>query len=54
MNRPAHDEEARRTHLSMLRSFHVADDFTIANAFCGVSAIFEAMKFLGWPEVVTR
>jgi CDP-diacylglycerol--serine O-phosphatidyltransferase len=31
----------------MLRSFHVADDFTIANAFCGVSAIFEAMKFLG-------
>ena len=36
----------------MLRSFHVADDFTIANAFCGVSAIFEAMKFLGTHDAV--
>jgi CDP-diacylglycerol--serine O-phosphatidyltransferase len=30
----------------MIRSFHLADFFTIANAFCGMSAIFEAMKFL--------
>jgi len=30
----------------MIRSFHLADFFTIANGFCGVSAIFEAMKFL--------
>ena len=30
----------------MIRSFHLADFFTIANSFCGVSAIFEAMKFL--------
>lgn len=30
----------------MIRSFHLADLFTIANGFCGVSAIFEAMKFL--------
>jgi CDP-diacylglycerol---serine O-phosphatidyltransferase len=37
----------RRPHFSMIRSFHLADFFTIANAFCGVSAIFEAMKFLG-------
>ena len=36
----------RRSHFSMIRSFHLADFFTIANAFCGVSAIFEAMKFL--------
>ena len=36
----------RRPHFSMIRSFHLADFFTIANAFCGVSAIFEAMKFL--------
>jgi CDP-diacylglycerol--serine O-phosphatidyltransferase len=33
-------------HFSMIRSFHVADFFTIGNAFCGVGAIFEAMKFL--------
>jgi CDP-diacylglycerol--serine O-phosphatidyltransferase len=30
----------------MIRSFHFADLFTIANGFCGVAAIFEAMKFL--------
>jgi CDP-diacylglycerol---serine O-phosphatidyltransferase len=30
----------------MIRSFHLADLFTIANAFCGVTAIFEAMAFL--------
>lgn len=30
----------------MIRAFHLADFFTIANGFCGVGAIFEAMKFL--------
>jgi CDP-diacylglycerol--serine O-phosphatidyltransferase len=30
----------------MIRSFHLADFFTIANGFCGVSAIFEVMTFL--------
>ena len=34
-------------HFSMIRGFHLADLFTIANGFCGVAAIFEAMKFLG-------
>jgi len=33
-------------HFSMIRNFHLADAFTIANGFCGVAAIFEAMKFL--------
>lgn len=33
-------------HFSMIRSFHLADLFTIANGFCGVAAIFEAMRFL--------
>jgi CDP-diacylglycerol--serine O-phosphatidyltransferase len=33
-------------HFSLIRSFHLADLFTIANGFCGVAAIFEAMKFL--------
>src|SRR5688572_25235644 len=31
----------------MIRSFHLADFFTIANGFCGVAAIFAAMKYLG-------
>jgi len=30
----------------MIRSFHLADLFTMGNAFCGVSAIFAAMTFL--------
>jgi CDP-diacylglycerol--serine O-phosphatidyltransferase len=30
----------------MIRSFHLADLFTIGNACCGVSAIFAAMTFL--------
>jgi CDP-diacylglycerol--serine O-phosphatidyltransferase len=30
----------------MIRSFHLADLFTIANGFCGIAAIFEAMKYL--------
>jgi CDP-diacylglycerol--serine O-phosphatidyltransferase len=30
----------------MIRSFHLADLFTIANGVCGVGAIFQAMKFL--------
>src|SRR5215475_13367466 len=33
-------------HFSMIRSFHLADIFTLANGFCGVAAIFEAMKFI--------
>ena len=30
----------------MIRTFHLADLFTIANGFCGMIAIFEAMTFL--------
>src|SRR5687767_4306162 len=37
-------------HFSMLRTFHAADWFTIANGFCGVSAIFEAMRFLSTQQ----
>jgi len=36
----------RHEHFSMIRSFHLADLFTLGNAFCGVSAILETMKFL--------
>jgi CDP-diacylglycerol--serine O-phosphatidyltransferase len=38
-------------HFSMLRSFHLADLFTIANGFCGVGAIFSAMNFLATRDV---
>ena len=39
-------EQPRQKHFSMIRGFHLADFFTIANGFCGMLAIFEAMRFL--------
>src|SRR5207249_4666657 len=39
-------EQARPKHFSMIRTFQLADLFTIANGFCGMLAIFEAMTFL--------
>lgn len=36
----------RPRHFSMLREFHLADWFTLGNAFCGTGAIFAAMRFL--------
>src|SRR5438105_12987860 len=39
-----------RRHFSMIRSFHLADLFTIANGICGVTAILQAMKFLGTQD----
>ncbi|MEO8673458.1 MAG: CDP-alcohol phosphatidyltransferase family protein [Tahibacter sp.] len=38
MNRPP--------HFSMLRGFHLADWFTLANAACGMAALFGAMAYL--------
>ncbi len=37
-------------HFSMIRNFHLADLFTIANGFCGVAALFQAMRFLATGE----
>jgi CDP-diacylglycerol--serine O-phosphatidyltransferase len=37
-------------HFSMIRNFHLADFFTIANGFCGVAAVFQAMHFLAVGE----
>jgi CDP-diacylglycerol---serine O-phosphatidyltransferase len=34
----------------MIRSFHLADLFTIANGFCGMAAVFQAMAFLSTQE----
>jgi hypothetical protein len=36
----------KQRHFSMLRDFHLADWFTLANAFCGTSAVFASMRFL--------
>jgi CDP-diacylglycerol--serine O-phosphatidyltransferase len=33
-------------HFSMIRDFHLADWFTIANAFCGMGAVLSVMAFL--------
>lgn len=43
-------DQTPRRHFSMIRSFHLADVFTIANGFCGVGSIFEAMKYLSTHE----
>jgi CDP-diacylglycerol--serine O-phosphatidyltransferase len=37
---------AERRHFSMLRGFHLADAFTLANAACGVAGVLMAMRFL--------
>ena len=35
-----------RSHFSMIRGFHLADWFTLANAACGMAAVFAAMASL--------
>ena len=40
-----------RVHFSMIRSFHLADLFTIANGFCGVGALFAAMRYRTTEDV---
>lgn len=37
-------------HFSMLRSFHTADLFTIANGCCGILAVLHAMRFLATQD----
>ncbi len=39
-------------HLSMIRSFHLADWFTLGNAACGVGALFAVMTYLQNPDVL--
>ena len=39
-------------HLSMIRSFHLADWFTLGNAACGVGALFAMMTYLQNPDVL--
>ena len=36
----------KQPHFSMIRNFHLADWFTMANAFCGMGAVLAVMAFL--------
>ncbi|QDL56920.1 CDP-diacylglycerol--serine O-phosphatidyltransferase [Rhodoferax aquaticus] len=36
----------------MIREFHLADWFTLCNAFCGVGALFSVMSYLQTKEVM--
>jgi CDP-diacylglycerol--serine O-phosphatidyltransferase len=38
-------------HFSMLRDFHLADVFTLANAACGVAGVLMAMRFLVTKQI---
>jgi CDP-diacylglycerol--serine O-phosphatidyltransferase len=38
------------SRFSMIRSFHLADWLTVANACCGIGALFAAMSFLQTPS----
>ena len=40
-------------HFSMLRGFHLADFFTLANAGCGVGAVFLALAYTKSADVAT-
>ena len=42
-----HSPSDRPKHFSMIRGFHLADFFTLANTACGVGAVFCAMIYVG-------
>jgi CDP-diacylglycerol--serine O-phosphatidyltransferase len=42
--------ESRTKHFSMIRGFHLADLFTLANAACGVAGVFLAMAYVASPS----
>lgn len=42
----------RGKHFSMIREFHLADWFTLGNAFCGVGALFAAMRYLQTDDMM--
>jgi CDP-diacylglycerol--serine O-phosphatidyltransferase len=48
---PSTPPVSQRKHFSMLRGFHLADFFTLANAACGVATIFLAMIYVGNTSV---
>ncbi len=42
----------RPRHFSMIRGFHLADFFTLANAACGVAGVFLAMSYVANPSEI--
>jgi len=42
----------KKPHFSMIRSFHLADLFTLGNAFCGMGAIFAVISYLQLSDPV--
>lgn len=40
-----------RKHFSMIREFHLADWFTLANAVCGTGALFSMLTYLQTTDV---
>ena len=47
MNEP----QSKPQHFTMIRGFHLADLFTLANASCGMASVFASMTYLGSPTV---
>jgi CDP-diacylglycerol--serine O-phosphatidyltransferase len=45
------EHNAKPKPFSMIREFHLADWFTLANAFCGVGALFAVMSFLQTGDI---
>lgn len=46
-NRNDHNlRRQNQRHFSMFRDFHLADWLTLANGFCGISAVFFAMRYM--------
>ncbi len=48
---PAPPTSREGHHFSMIRGFHLADVFTLANAACGVAAVLLAMRYLSTGAV---
>lgn len=44
-------ERRHGKHFSLIRSFHLADLFTLANGLCGVGAVFQAIRFVAEGNV---
>ena len=45
------DPQAKARHFSMIRGFHLADLFTLANASCGMASVFASMTYLVSPSI---
>ncbi|MDZ4854268.1 MAG: CDP-alcohol phosphatidyltransferase family protein [Nitrospirota bacterium] len=45
------NNQSTRKHFSMIREFHLADFFTLANAACGMGAVLFSMFYMGSRSV---